>query len=53
MLRLAERVYQLPDGTLIDGRGVQLDLLVEMDWWLYGTADDAQIQAAIEMLGSE
>jgi carboxyl-terminal processing protease len=46
-------VCQLPDGTLIEGRGVQPDVLVEMDWALYGTENDPQIQAAIEVLGSE
>jgi carboxyl-terminal processing protease len=53
VLYLAEWVYELPDGALIEGRGVQPDVLVPMDWWLYGADDDPQIRAAIELLGSE
>ena len=53
VLSIAEWVYQLPDGTLIEGRGVQPDLLVELDWGLYGTANDPQIQAAIEVIESK
>ena len=52
-LSLAEWVYELPDGALLEGRGVQPDVLVQMDWWLYRANDDPQIQAAIELLGSE
>lgn len=50
---LAEWIYELPDGPLIEGRGVQPDLLVALDWRLYGTANDPQIQAAIEVLESK
>jgi C-terminal peptidase prc len=53
VLAIAEQVYQLPDGTLLEGRGVQPDVLVPMDWWLYGTDDDPQIHTAVEMLSSE
>ncbi len=53
VLYLAEWVYELPDGALIEGRGVEPDVPVQMDWWLYGADDDPQIQAAIELLGSE
>ena len=52
VLSIAEWVYQLPDGTLIEGRGVQPDVMVEMDWAPYDTGDDPQLQAAIEVLGS-
>lgn len=53
MLWLAEWSYELPDGTQIEGIGVQPDVLVEMNWWLYGAGDDPQIDAAIELLQSE
>jgi C-terminal peptidase prc len=52
-LWLAERVYQLPDGTLVEGRGVQPDRVVAGDWALYRTEDDPQIQAAMDLLASE
>ena len=53
MLWIAEWVYELPDGTLIEGRGVKPDVRVEMDWWLYGAQDDPQLEAAIELLQSQ
>lgn len=53
VLRLAEWVYELPDGSRIEGRGIQPDVLVQMDWWLYRAQDDPQIQKAIEVLGAE
>jgi carboxyl-terminal processing protease len=53
MLFLAEGIYQRPDGSLIEGRGVQPDLVVDADWRVFDVADDPQIQAAIEVLRSE
>jgi C-terminal peptidase prc len=53
VLSIAEWIYLLPDGNLIEGHGVQPDLLVDLDWALYGTDDDPQIQAAVAVLGSE
>ncbi|MFN2242492.1 MAG: S41 family peptidase [Anaerolineae bacterium] len=53
VLHLAEWVYERPDGSRIEGRGVQPDVLVDMDWWLYGTDDDVQLQAAIDLLASD
>ncbi|MGC9334603.1 MAG: S41 family peptidase [Anaerolineae bacterium] len=53
VVAIAERVYRLPDGTLLEGRGVQPDVLVPMDWWLYGAENDPQMHTAIEMLSSE
>ena len=43
-------VYRLPDGTSIQGRGVQPDRVVEPKWDVFGTMDDPQIQAALEEL---
>lgn len=53
VLHLAEWVYERPDGSRIEGRGVQPDVLVDMDWWLYGADDDVQLQAAIDLLTSD
>jgi carboxyl-terminal processing protease len=53
VLTIAEQIYQLPDGTVIEGRGVQPDVPVDMDWQSYNAGDDPQIQAAIEVLGSK
>ncbi len=50
LLLLMTAVYQLPDGTSIQGRGVQPDRIVEPRWDLFGTAQDPQIQAALEEL---
>jgi carboxyl-terminal processing protease len=52
-LWLAEAVYQLPDGTMFEGRGVRPDLVVEGDPWQYDVGDDPQIRAAIEALRSD
>jgi carboxyl-terminal processing protease len=47
---LAERIYHLPNGTTIEDRGAQPDLQVDVAWWQFSTADDPQIQAAIQLL---
>lgn len=49
-LWLAELNYRLPDGSQIEGRGVQPDRVVDVEWWRYDLADDPQIRAAIEEL---
>jgi C-terminal processing protease CtpA/Prc len=49
-LWLAEFAYHLPDGSLLEGNGVRPDREVDVEWWRYGSADDPQIQAAIEEL---
>jgi C-terminal peptidase prc len=49
-LWLAERIYTLPNGTTIEDRGVQPDLQVDVAWWQFSSADDPQIQAAIQLL---
>ncbi|NCC33702.1 MAG: peptidase S41, partial [Chloroflexia bacterium] len=50
-LLLAQVAYRLPDGTLIEDRGVTPDRLVEVDWWRYPPDDDPQLRAAVEELG--
>lgn len=47
---LAELVFRLPDGSLLEGKGVQPDRVVEVDWWRYAFEDDPQILAAVEEL---
>jgi carboxyl-terminal processing protease len=50
VLWLAERVYQQPDGTLIEGIGVQPDVLVDADWWRIVPDEDPIVLAAVEAL---
>jgi C-terminal peptidase prc len=50
-LWLAEWAYTLPDGTLIEGRGVQPDRVVEAEWWRFEPQNDPQVIAARELLG--
>lgn len=50
-LLLAQVAYRLPDGTLIEDRGVIPDRLVEVEWWRYPPEDDPQLRAAVEELG--
>ena len=47
---VAERIYYLPNGTTIEDRGGQPDLQVDAAWWQFSSADDPQIQAAIQRL---
>ena len=47
-LWLAELAYQLPNGDLIEGQGVQPDIEVDTEWWRYIPSEDPQIQAAID-----
>ncbi|NNJ09720.1 PDZ domain-containing protein [Chloroflexales bacterium ZM16-3] len=49
---LAEVAYRLPDGTLIEGRGVIPDRTVKAEWWRYAPDDDPQIIAAIQAIRS-
>ncbi|MFL5804938.1 MAG: S41 family peptidase [Roseiflexaceae bacterium] len=50
-LWLAELNYRLPDGSQLEGRGVQPDRVVDVEWWRFDPADDPQVRAAIEELG--
>lgn len=47
-LLMAQVAYRMPDGTLIEGRGVIPDREVAVEWWRYDPADDPQVLAAIE-----
>jgi carboxyl-terminal processing protease len=50
-LLIAELSYRLPDGTLIEERGVIPDRLVEAEWWRLPPDDDPQLLAALEEMG--
>ncbi|PDV98483.1 S41 family peptidase [Candidatus Chloroploca asiatica] len=50
-LLLAQVAYRLPDGTLIEDRGVIPDRIVEVEWWRYPPDEDPQLRAAVEELG--
>jgi C-terminal processing protease CtpA/Prc len=52
LLWLAEYAYRLPDGSLLEGKGVQPDRVVDAQWWRFAPADDPQIQAALQELRS-
>jgi C-terminal peptidase prc len=52
-LWLAELAYRLPDGSLIEGRGVIPDREVDVQWWQFEPAQDPQIQAAIGELRND
>jgi C-terminal peptidase prc len=49
-LWLAELTYRLPDGKTLEGRGVQPDQVVDVEWWRYEADDDPQIKAAVAQL---
>ncbi|MFV9503816.1 MAG: S41 family peptidase [Oscillochloridaceae bacterium umkhey_bin13] len=49
-LLIAEVAFRLPDGTLIEERGVIPDWLLEAEWWRFPPEDDPQIQLAREVL---
>jgi carboxyl-terminal processing protease len=50
-LLVAQVAYRLPDGTLLEGRGVIPDRYVDAEWWLFPPDDDPQVLAAVEELG--
>jgi C-terminal peptidase prc len=47
---LAELIFYRPDGSIIEGSGVQPDRTVDVEWWLFDTPDDPQVQAAVELI---
>ena len=49
-LWLAEYAYYLPDGSLLEGRGVQPDRAIDSEWWRFDSLDDPQVQAALSEL---
>jgi C-terminal processing protease CtpA/Prc len=52
-LEIAEWAYYLPDGSSIEGSGLQPDVVVDGFWWVENPAEDPQIQAALEVVRSE
>jgi C-terminal peptidase prc len=52
-LWLAEYAYVLPDGSLLEGQGLQPDRVVDVEWWRFDPSDDPQIQAALQELKIE
>ncbi|HEU5101751.1 MAG TPA: S41 family peptidase [Roseiflexaceae bacterium] len=49
-LWLAEYAYVLPDGSLLEGQGLQPDREIHTEWWRFDPPDDPQVQAALEEL---
>ena len=51
-LQLLEAIYRPPDGTPVEGRGVQPDHVVDSKWYLYidNPGNDPQVKAAMEEL---
>lgn len=49
-LLLASVAYYLPDGTLVEDRGVLPDRYVDAEWWRFPPEHDPQIIAAIESI---
>ena len=47
-LLVASVAYRLPDGTLIEGRGVIPDRALDVEWWRYPPERDPQVLAAVE-----
>jgi C-terminal processing protease CtpA/Prc len=52
-LWLAEYAYHLPDGSVLEGRGVQPDRQLDAEWWRFDPIDDPQVQAALQELKIE
>ena len=52
-LWLAEYAYYLPDGSLLEGQGVQPDRTVDVEWWRFDPPADPQVQAALSELKVE
>jgi C-terminal peptidase prc len=49
-LLLAQVAYRLPDGTLIEDRGVLPDRVVDVEWWRYDLRDDPQLLVARDVV---
>lgn len=47
-LLIASVAYRLPDGTLIEGRGVLPDRVVDVEWWRYPLEQDPQLLVAVD-----
>ncbi|KAB8143145.1 PDZ domain-containing protein [Chloroflexia bacterium SDU3-3] len=51
-LWLAQENFKLRSGANLEGRGVQPDSLVDVDWKRYSEEDDPQILEALRLLGA-
>jgi C-terminal processing protease CtpA/Prc len=49
-LWLAYSFFALPDGTLLEGRGVTPDRLIDAEWWRYSADEDPHVRAALALL---
>lgn len=49
-LMLATVAYRLPDGALIEGRGILPDLLVDVEWWRFPIESDPQVSTAMNLI---
>ncbi|WP_169237143.1 S41 family peptidase [Candidatus Roseilinea sp. NK_OTU-006] len=50
VLWAAVKHYRDPKGRFLEGRGVQPDRLVDVEWWRYALQDDPQVKAAIGLI---
>ena len=53
LIRLAISSLELPDGSSIEGSGVQPDVRVPLGMWGLRQSPDGQLQAALELLTAE
>lgn len=51
-LLLATVSYRLPDGTLIEGRGILPDKVVDVEWWRFPIESDPQVNLAIDLIAA-
>jgi len=49
-LLLATVGYRLPDGTLIEGRGILPDKVLDVEWWRFPIENDPQVNVALELI---
>lgn len=53
LIRLASTTLQLPDGSTLEGVGVQPDIRVPLVEWSLRQTPDVQLQAAYDVLARE
>ncbi|WP_298483166.1 hypothetical protein [uncultured Chloroflexus sp.] len=51
-LLLATVSYRLPDGTLIEGRGILPDKVLDIEWWRFPIENDPQVNVAIDLIAA-
>jgi C-terminal processing protease CtpA/Prc len=52
-LLIASVAYFLPDGTLIEGRGVLPDRVVDAEWWRFPLEADPQLLVALDSIDEQ